>query len=354
MKNCVIVIPALNPLPSFYAYVESLSYEKFVSIIIINDGSSKEKQTLFDQCEQLENVKILKHAVNLGKGRALKNAFNYIANDRNLADTNGVITVDADGQHKLTDVLTVCQLLNKERNKLVLGVRSFKDTNVPTKNMLGNKITSKLFKLLYGQSISDTQTGLRGFTLDTLDHFIDLEGERFSYETNVLITAVQQKFNIEETPIETVYINENESSHFRPFYDSVEIYWLLLKNFFKFMSVSITSFLIDISLFQLFLFLLRFTFDRRRIVLATLLARAGSSLFNFLMNRSFVFKSKRKWNKTIIRFYMLVAGEALVSAGSVYLLYRLTGFREVFLKVGVDLIIFLVSYRIQKSVIFKY
>ncbi|MCC5895643.1 MAG: bifunctional glycosyltransferase family 2/GtrA family protein [Alkalibacterium sp.] len=353
MKNCVIVIPALNPADSFYEYVSSLSDQEFLSIIVINDGSSDDKQSIFDKCDQLDGVRVIQHAVNLGKGRALKNAFNYILNDAELHNANGVITVDADGQHKQEDVLAICQGLSKGGNKLILGVRSFDNENVPTKNRLGNTITRKLFKLLYGKSISDTQTGLRGFSLDTLSFFVALEGERFSYETNVLIIAVKKKMTIEETAIDTVYINENESSHFRPFQDSFEIYWLLFKNFFKFMGVSIASFLIDISLFQIVILLLRFTPASRRITVATILARAGSSLFNFCMNRSFVFKSKKKWNKTIIGYYTLVVAEALLSAGSVYMLYRVTGFRELFLKIGVDFLIFLVSYRVQKLIVFK-
>lgn len=84
MKNCVIVIPVLNPGNDFFDYVKSLSGEDFKSIIIINDGSSEEKQPIFDQCEQTENVRLLQHAVNLGKGRALKNAFNYILNETDL------------------------------------------------------------------------------------------------------------------------------------------------------------------------------------------------------------------------------------------------------------------------------
>lgn len=353
MKNCVIVIPALNPDEDFYSYVKALSEERFLSVLIINDGSKERIRLLFDKCEELENVRVLKHTVNLGKGRALKNAFKYILNDEQLREANGVITVDADGQHELNDVLTLCGELSKEGEKLILGVRSFKEKNVPTSNMMGNTITRKVFKLLYGKSLSDTQTGLRGFTINTLEHFLDIEGERFSYETNVLITAVRQKIEIIECKIKTVYLNENKSSHFRVVKDSAEIYWVLFKNFFKFMGVSITSFLIDISLFQLLVFILRFAFASSRILIATILSRAGSSLFNYFMNRSFVFESKKKWERTIIGYYALVVAEALVSAAGVYLLYTLTGFREVFLKAIVDLAIFFVSYRIQKFVVFK-
>lgn len=353
MKNCVIVIPVLNPDKSFYPYVEKLHQEDFRSIVIINDGSEQELEYIFNRCSYLDNVTVLKHAVNLGKGRALKSAFNYILNDENLKQAEGVITVDADGQHKLEDVMTLCGSLNESEKKFVLGVRSFDEKHVPRKNMLGNTITRKVFKLLYGKSLQDTQTGLRGLTMDILQYYIDLEGERFNYETNMLIETVSKRFVIEEVPIETVYIDDNSSSHFDNVKDSFEIYVLLFKNFFKFISVSFISFIIDISLFQLFLFILRFTFSRRQIVTATLLARAGSSLFNYTVNRSFVFDSKKKWNKTIAGYYTLVVAEAFLSGFSVYFIYQLTGFRQIFIKVFVDLVIFLISYRVQKLIVFR-
>ncbi|MCC5890646.1 MAG: bifunctional glycosyltransferase family 2/GtrA family protein [Alkalibacterium sp.] len=353
MKNCIIVIPVLNPDKSFYPYVEKLHKERFRSILIVNDGSEEELEYIFNRCKHLEGVKVLKHAVNLGKGRALKSAFNYILNNEHLREAEGVITVDADGQHKLEDVMTLCGRLSESERKLVLGVRSFEEKHVPRKNMLGNTITRKVFKLLYGTSLQDTQTGLRGLSMDILQYYIDLEGERFNYETNMLIETVSKRFDIEEVPIETVYIDDNNSSHFNKVKDSFEIYLLLFKNFFKFISVSFISFIIDISLFQLFLFILRFTFSRRQIVAATLLARAGSSLFNYTMNRSFVFESGKKWNKTIVGYYTLVVAEALLSGFSVYLLYQLTGIRQVVIKVFVDLIIFLISYRVQKLIVFR-
>ncbi|GAB2501927.1 bifunctional glycosyltransferase family 2/GtrA family protein [Alkalibacterium psychrotolerans] len=353
MKNCVIVIPVLNPDKSFYPYVEKLHEEAFRSIIIINDGSENNLDYIFNRCSHLQNVTVLKHAVNLGKGRALKTAFNYILNHEDLKKAEGVITVDADGQHKLEDVMTLCGSLNESERKLILGVRSFNEKHVPRKNMLGNTITRKVFKLLYGKSLKDTQTGLRGLSMDILHYYIDLEGERFNYETNMLIETVSRQFDIEEIPIETVYIDDNSSSHFNKVKDSFEIYLLLFKNFFKFISVSFVSFIIDISLFQLFLFILRFTFSRRQIVAATLLARTGSSLFNYTVNRSFVFESKQKWNKTIAGYYTLVVAEALLSGFSVYFIYQMTGFRQVFIKVFVDLVIFLISYRVQKLIVFK-
>ncbi|EXJ23732.1 dolichyl-phosphate mannose synthase [Alkalibacterium sp. AK22] len=353
MKNCVIVIPVLDPEESFFEYVKSLVSEEFLSVIIINDGSSEESAELFTQCAGLKSVRLLQHVVNQGKGRALKTAFDYILKNEELSQAEGVITVDADGQHRLNDVIHICEELRSRQETLILGSRSFSGSQVPFKSRLGNTLTSKVFQLFYNRKLKDTQTGLRGLTLDILQYFVSLEGERFSYETNMLIEAVRKKMTISECTIETIYINDNQGTHFRPLKDSLEIYWLLVKNFVAFMSVSLSSFLIDISLFQVFILLLGILPSSRRILLATIIARAGSSLYNYLMNRSIVFKSKQSFKQTLFFYYALVAVEALVSAYGVSLLFGLTGLRELYLKILTDACIFFVSYRIQKFLIFR-
>lgn len=353
MKNCNIVIPVLEPNEDFLPYVKNLIDEDFKSIIIVNDGSSSDKTRIFNDLNSLPEVTVLTHAVNMGKGRALKNAFNYILNDSKLSSLSGVITVDGDGQHKVSDVLKLCSELEEQSSRLLLGVRHFKEENVPFTSRAGNTLTKHLFKLLYGEGLNDTQTGLRAISSDVLPDFAAIEGERYSYETNMLIVAIHKGIELKEVPIATVYIENNEESHFNPVKDSVEIYVLLFKNFFKFMSVSFTSFLIDISFFQIFLFILAFMMTRRRIVAATILARAVSSLFNYTVNRKWVFESKERWKRTLFSYYGLVAVEALASGLSVYWLFQLTGIREVILKVFVDAILFMISYRIQKFLIFK-
>lgn len=354
MKNCIIVIPVLDPNDAFIPYVNELIQEEFESIIIVNDGSSQSKQMIFDQLDQWSEVTVLTHAVNMGKGRALKNAFNYILNDKKLHSMQGVLTVDGDGQHKINDVLAIYDQLIKHPSSLLLGIRYFNEDNVPISSRLGNTITKYLFKALYGEGINDTQTGLRGISSDVLPVFTAIEGERYSYETNMLIVAIRKEIKIIEVPIETVYLKDNEESHFNPFKDSVEIYVMLFKNFFKFMSVSFTSFLIDISFFQLLLFILNSVSIRRRILLATLLARAISSLFNFIVNKNWVFESSKRWKNTFLSYYALVAMEAIASGLSVYWLFQITGIRELFLKIGVDAVLFMISFRIQKFLIFKH
>ena len=94
---------------------------------------------------------------------------------------------------------------------------------MPFRSRFGNSITRVVFNLLTRQKVTDTQTGLRGFTFDQLEWLEGIKGDRYEYEMNMLMKASDEKIQIKEVKIETVYENNNESSHFRPFQDSVRI-----------------------------------------------------------------------------------------------------------------------------------
>lgn len=70
---------------------------------------------------------------------------------------------------------------------MILGVRDFDQSNVPSKSRIGNKLTSLGFRVLIGLSVSDTQTGLRGIPNPLIDLSLSIPGDRFQYETAVLI-----------------------------------------------------------------------------------------------------------------------------------------------------------------------
>ena len=234
MKDKIVVlIPALNPGDEFIKYSKELT-DNNVHLIVIDDGSSKEYKYIFDEIKKCKNTTVLTHTTNKGKGRGLKTGFDYYLNNFNSNETAGIITADSDGQHTIKDVLDIGRELSKlDKPSLILGTRDFNLKQVPFKSRNGNKITTFVFKLLYGKKINDTQTGLRGISYDIIKDFISIEGERFEYEINMLIDAVRKKIPIIEHKIETVYINNNSESHFRPFKDSFKIYKVMFKQLFK-------------------------------------------------------------------------------------------------------------------------
>lgn len=353
MNQCLVIIPALNPQAELIPYVKTLTNQGFSDILIIDDGSEPSHQEVFDELSKISSVEILVHQTNQGKGAGLKTAFKYYLSHKDNHQWQGVITVDADGQHLVSDVQKVYNEINGASNWLVLGTRKFDADNVPKTSCFGNRTTTGIFRLFYGKTIADTQTGLRGISDELVVHMLDIEGDRFEYEMNMLIWAVQNGVFISEVPIETVYINENESSNFRLIADSFLIYKHILKSFLIFIMVAVSSFIIDVSIFQLLIWLLKQLTSGARIGLAVVLARICSSLFNYTMNKKFTFKNQEKVKESIFKYYGLMVIELAISTGIIYLVYQLTFLPELLIKVIVDSMIFIISFFVQKYFVFN-
>src|SRR5574344_755488 len=352
MKNkmkIVILIPSLNPDMKLVNYVNELIINGAKNIIVVNDGSSTKYDKYFSMIK--DKCVVLVHSVNQGKGRAMKTGFNYYLN--NYPTYDGVVTADSDGQHSAVDTMKIASKLSKNKNSLILGCRDFNDSSVPFKSRYGNKITSLIFKLLYGKYISDTQTGLRGFSNDFIKKCLKMTGEKYDLEINMLIEAVMKKVNIIEEPIETIYINDNSSSHFNPVKDSIKIYKILFAKFLKFAFSGIFSSIVDIGLFSLFIYALKFIIKEQYwyILIATVIARIISSLVNYSLNKNVVFDSKNK--HSFIKYYILVVIQMILSSTFVYLLHNKLIFNETLCKVIVDLILFFISFQIQQKIVFK-
>ena len=355
MYNNVILIPALDPDESFVRYVGQLREAGCCRIVVVDDGSSTEKKHIFDTLGEQYGCDIITHAQNLGKGRSLKDGFLHIEKKyADYDDYKGVITADSDGQHTVSDVIKLSERLDSATDPtLFLGCRDFDLDIVPQKSKKGNKITSGVFKLLYGSYLSDTQTGLRAISRELALEYAHLKGERFEFETNMLIHATREHHSIIEVPIETVYIDNNSESHFRPVVDSVKIYKLLLAGVFKFTLSSILSTLIDQGLANVFFYLV---FGGTFAFAAKAIARVVSATFNFLVNRNMVFKVKKKGDKQWLRYAVLVVCQLLVSSTAVWAITKM--FSEIdwaftVVSIAVDAVLFFASYTVQRKWVFR-
>lgn len=227
LYKIAIVIPSLAPGKELLTYIKELISCGFLNIIVVDDGSSKEYETIFKDLEYMKEVKVLVHPVNKGKGAALKTAFKYIKNHRD--NIKGVLAVDSDGQHLAKDCVNIAKEMLKGERGLYLGCRDFDDPRVPWKSRTGNRMTSFFFERLYKQKLTDTQTGLRGFLIEDIDLMINTIGERYEYEMEQLIKASLNNLKLICVPIETVYIDNNSGSHFRPLKDGAKIYKILFR-----------------------------------------------------------------------------------------------------------------------------
>lgn len=338
-----VVLPSYKPDEKLWRIVNGLIKAGFEDIIVVDDGGGEEYNHYFDEIRVLSQVTVLVHEVNKGKGRALKTAMEYYIANRNGA---GIVTADGDGQHIPSDI-KACAKKMLESNSVVLGVRDFSKPDVPPRSKLGNRITSFMFLTACSLKISDTQTGLRAIPAKYLPIFVETKGDRYEYETNMLLDFGKNNVPFSEIQIQTVYIDENATSHFDPIRDSIRIY----KQILKYILSSVGSFLIDIGLF----FILKLLFSS--ITLCTVIARIASSVFNYTFNKKLVFGSKGSTTKSLIKYYALCIPQMLVSAGLVTLMSNVmsanTAWIVTLIKLFIDTVLFICSYIIQKKWVFK-
>ena len=216
-KDIAILIPAYNPTIDLIEIVDNLVKRDF-KVIVVNDGSNNDSIDIFNKLNK--NIILLKHEQNMGKGQALKTGFEYIINNISCI---GLITVDADGQHILKDIIKVAENLSGNENSIILGSRLDTDKML-FRSKLGNCLTRIVFKFATKTDVFDTQTGLRGIPFKYLKDLLTIEGQRYEYEINMLLYCTQNSIKIKEIPIETIYLNNNKSSSFNVIKDSFKIY----------------------------------------------------------------------------------------------------------------------------------
>lgn len=352
-KIIPIVIPSYEPDGRFIRLLEELNRNGLGPVIVINDGSSEAYDGYFGAAENDHGAMVLRHERNRGKGKALKTAFSFCLDS--FPQMAGCITVDSDGQHTVAAIMRMRDRLLQCPDALVLGVRDFDGAGIPRKSQFGNNLTRKVFKLLYKQDLADTQTGLRAIPAEHMRALLSVPGDRFEFETRMLIWAVEQGISIEQVPIETIYDSkENHSTHFRPVVDSIRIYRVFGFSFGKFVLSSLSSSVVDLVAFQLLCNIFKSgAVGVRYVAVATVIARIISASYNYLVNYYLVFQSKEHHLRSACKYFSLAAVQMLCSAALTTGFVYLTGVKtEILIKIPIDVTLFFISYRIQKKLIY--
>ena len=333
----VVLIPAYKPDMRLVSLVDELLAAE-LPVLVVDDGSQPEQKPVFDALAE-RGIEVLRHAVNQGKGRAMKTGFNYLL--LNHPELKGVVTADCDGQHTTRDILSVVNALREHPNDMIIGARKFTG-KVPMKSLLGNKITCGIFWFATGIRITDTQTGLRGFPMNTLERMMRLPGERYELEMNMLLALKDLNIHHTEVPIETIYIDNNSGSHFNPLRDGLRIF----KQIITYMCSSLASWAVDYGVYILLLLL------PLGLAEATchVIARICSSLLNFKINQKAVFRVKSGKREFIMYIAMVVI--ALGIGTPLLALLTNIGWNALIAKICVDLLLFFFNYLVQREVIF--
>lgn len=369
--RAVVLIPALAPARPLVDLVSALAADG-IDVLVVDDGSGPDYEVVFDRCE-LEGAEVLRLPENRGKGGALRAG---IAHVRGTRPGSGVVTADADGQHTLVDIRRVRDVLDgiessadgdsalasadpgrpapgaqadpsapliRPRTDLVLGVRGFDRSEVPLRSRLGNVVSSWVLRLASGERLGDTQTGLRGLPASRLAWAEAIPGDRYEYEYSMLVRAGREGIGLHQVPIETVYLDDNEASHFRPVRDSLRVLGPVL----AFMGSGLLAFALDTVLF------LAVSALGAPVWLALATARVLSASGNFALNRRVVFDGGADvpLGRALARYAVLAA---LVLGAGVLLVDALVGLGASLLvaKVMTDLALFVLSFLVQRLVVF--
>ncbi|MCD7777799.1 MAG: bifunctional glycosyltransferase family 2/GtrA family protein [Clostridiales bacterium] len=338
----IILIPAYEPTELMLSVLEIAHNEGF-DIIVVDDGSGIGFADIFEKAE--EYAAVIYHSENRGKGCALKTGLQFIKD--NFKPPYTVVTMDADGQHSVLDAAKAADEAERNPDTLILGSRSL-EQNVPARSRMGNSITRLVFKASTGLGIHDTQTGLRGFSHRLLPVMLEIPGERYEYEMNMLLCFADKGLPVKEVPILTIYFENIKGSHFSAVKDSYRIY----KEILKFSASSLFCFVIDYLLFSGFSVMLS-SFGSFGLTVSNILARVISGSVNFSVNRGLVFKSRESVFKAGIKYIsltvLILAGNTLVLNLFVYGL----GLNKFAAKPLTEVIFFMISWLVQRLYVFN-
>lgn len=362
MEETYIVIPALEPAPGLAGWVRELRARTGARVLVIDDGSGPAYQETFGQAQRVEGCTVLRHAQNMGKGRALKSGFAFVRMqlEERPCGARGarILCMDCDGQHLAEDGVRLLEKAKERPGSLILGTRDFSGAHVPWRSRIGNQISSWILKRAAGCSIGDTQTGLRAFDSSLLDLMCEVPGERFEYETEMLLACTGAGVPVLEERIGTVYVDGNGGSHFRPVRDSLQVLAVFLRRPVRFAVSSFLCAFVDLAAFACLEHLLRGREGALyggfgRIFLATAGARILSAACNYALNRGWVFREQRPARTdSALRYLLLGMGTAAASAVCVSAVSGLLQVRPEAAKIPCDAALFFLSYQMQKKWVF--
>lgn len=340
MKERIALIPSYEPNETLIDVVNELLANSF-TIVVVNDGSNSSFDEVFNKLPK--EVHYLSYEINQGKGHALKHGFAYIKD--NFSNESIVVTLDSDGQHKVSDAIKVCDAC-QEVGGLVLGSRYF-GKGTPRKSRIGNFMARTSFLISTHHKVYDTQTGLRAFDYSLLERLIGIKGERYEYEMNVLLDAVRHNIPLKEEKIETIYIDDNNGTHYSAIKDTLKIF----KEVIKFSISSLIGFLVDYAMYSL-LTLIPCEWEHWTLA-CNVIARVISATVNFSINYKIVFRSKDKLWKAVLKYALLAVFILVCNTTILWLLVEKAGMNKYLAKVIVEITMFIISWLVQRLFVFR-
>jgi glycosyltransferase involved in cell wall biosynthesis len=218
-----IVIPAYNAGHDIrHVLLKALVYIPKTRICVVDDGSTDNTANVATSL----GVMLLRHHNNCGKGNALKSGFRFAVDN----DWDGVITLDADGQHDPEAIPRFISIFSKSDCDIALGTRVFRVGEMPLDRICSNRLSSLIVSCVSKMWIPDSQCGYRLIKTEVLRH-IDLESNHFETESELIIKAARKGYTFAFCPVAVRY--HSTGSHIRRWNDTRRFCRLILNHMFN-------------------------------------------------------------------------------------------------------------------------
>jgi glycosyltransferase involved in cell wall biosynthesis len=212
-----LVIPALNGGERLVRVIEGcLELDEGLRerLIVVDDGSSDRTATLARDA----GARVVRHPTNMGKGAALRTGFELALTRR----IDGVVTLDADGQHLPSEIPKLVDRWRKTEAGLVIGSRAHLFEGMLPRRRLANRFSAWSISIMAGVRVHDSQSGFRLYSSRFL-HEVEFESSRFDAESEMIVIGARKGFRIAETPIDLGFVEGTVTSHYRPLLDTLRI-----------------------------------------------------------------------------------------------------------------------------------
>lgn len=225
MTKIALLIPAYNEEQHIKNVIKNCATYQ-LDMIVVDDGSIDKTTQIIEKIKSLGRYQIifLRHEKNQGKGAALQTGFKYVLEKK----YQGVITIDADAQHKAEEINDFLALIKKENPDLIVGSRLQNHQGMPVIRLLTNMFTSWTISLLAGRRIDDTQSGFRYLSSRLLKN-VELRTKNFDTESEIILKAAWLGLKIKNIPISTIY-HPDAVSQVNPFLDAFKFFKLVSKS----------------------------------------------------------------------------------------------------------------------------
>jgi len=212
-----VVIPAYNEENSIRK-VASGALRHCPLVIVVDDCSC---DNTANQLDNLDGVTLLRNKVNMGKAATVWKGIGHAL----AKGAEKIITLDGDGQHLTDDIPRFAQASVKYHGRIIIGARLQHAGNIPKARYYANRFANFWIAWAAGMPLDDSQSGFRLYPAELFSRVNEdtCPGGGFVFESEILIEAGRNGFNVVSIPINAIYDNDARPSHFRPVIDIVKI-----------------------------------------------------------------------------------------------------------------------------------